>query len=214
MARDFVALQNECLQYGYGSRERDYFKTWLNEANYDVATRNEWRWLQDQVSVATVALNPVVSVPVTDMMFGNRLRPNLSTTPEPTYLAWNSYQDGFHRFGQDDSYGVPRIYTFYDNQLRFYPTPDAVYTYTLISQELPVEMVDDADEPWMPTEHRGVLVSGAMAKMAARDKDFNAVQFWQDQYEGQIAKMRMANNKTDSGRPHKIPMPRHYGWGN
>jgi hypothetical protein len=214
MARDFLALQDECLQYGYGARERDFFKTWLNEANYDVATRHEWRWLDDQVTVATSALNPTVAAPVATIMFPKRMRPTLNTTPEPRYVAWNSYEDGFHRSGDDGARGVPTIYTFYDNQFRFHPTPDAVYNYTTICQMVPTEMVDNTDEPWMPTEHRGVLVSGAMVKMSARDKDFQAVQHWSDQYEGQIAKMRMANSKVDAGRPHKVAMPRHYGWGN
>lgn len=213
MARDYLALQNECLQFGYSTaREGPLFKTWLNEASWDVATRHEWRWLDQTSATSTVAGVNTITVPLSTVMFPKRLRPVAAGQIEPEYVPWDSFADRFQRYPVTTARGVPSAYSFYDDQLIFDPVPDAVYNYTMICQGVPLAMSADTDEPWMPTEHRGVLVSGAMVKMAARDKDFQAVQFWQDQYEGQISKMRMANARVDSGRPHKIPMPRSYGW--
>lgn len=214
MARDFLALQNECLQYGYGERERPFFKTWLNEASYDVAGRGRWRWLDFNASVTTTANQESVGLTTALVMFPERLRPYQASLVEPRYVAWDSYESDFHRESPTVNRGMPTVFSYNDDLLYFYPTPDAVYTYRIYGQSPPSEMTADSAVPWMPTEHRGVLVSGAMMKMAARDKDFNAVQYWSDQYEGQIAKMRTTNMLKHSGSPNKVPMPGSYWWGN
>lgn len=212
MARDFLALQNECMQFGYGERERPFFKTWLNEASYDVATRHRWRWLDTNTAVTTVANQSFANVPVATIMIPERLRPNQTGLAEPGFIPWNTYADEFMRKPPSATRGAPRSFSFIDDKLEFYPTPDAVYAYTLYYYAAPVEMVADADVPWMPNEQRGVLVSGALMKMALRDKDAQTAQMWQDQYEGQIAKMRTAHMLVNSQTPNKIAMPRNYGW--
>lgn len=213
MARDYLALQNECLQYGYGERERPYFKTWINEASWDVASRHRWRWLDTQTTLSTTANVSFVSVPVATIMIPERLRPNQTTISEPEFVPWNTYAERFPREAPTVARGVPTAFSYNDDKLEFYPTPDAVYSYVLYHYGIPTEMTANGDQPWMPTEHRGVLVSGALMKMAARDKDFNAVQYWSDQYEGQISKMLTANMLTYGGAVRKVAMPKNYGWG-
>lgn len=213
LLRDFEGLQDECLQYGYGERERTFFQQWLNEASYDVATRHRWRWLDGQTAIATVAGTTSVAAASATIMIPERLRPTDTGLREPVYVPWDSYANQFPRRPQGDARGVPTHFSFYNDKLEFYPTPDAVYNYMLYYYGIPAPLTLGTQAPWMPIEHRGVLVSGALMKMAARDKDFNAVQYWSDQYEGQIAKMRVANNLVHGGSPNKVPMPKHYGWG-
>lgn len=213
MARDYLALQDECLQFGYGERERPFFKTWLNEASWDVATRGRWRWLDSSTAIATVANTTSVAVASATVMIPERLRPNQTGIKEPDFIPWDSYADRFQRESPTLARGVPTTFSFNDDKLEFYPTPDAVYNYTLYYYGIPAEMSANGDLPWMPVEHRGVLVSGAMMKMAARDKDFTSAQYWSDQYEGQIAKMKTTNVLTYGGAVRRVPMPKNYGWG-
>lgn len=68
--------------------------------------------------------------------------------------------------------------------IRVYPTPDRAYTLDVDTTLYPGAIpADDFSAIPAPDQWRDIVVYGVCAEMAARQRDWNAVNYWRDQYQ-------------------------------
>jgi len=83
--------------------------------------------------------------------------------------------------------GTPQLYFMEQEQLQFYPIPSAANgVVTLKYIEYPAELTSSSLEAdiWLPLRfHRGVLVNGAAAKLAAMEDDLELATYFENQME-------------------------------
>ena len=89
-----------------------------------------------------------------------------------TFLPYTQFQEV--SFGDDGSAaaeGVPEWWSERGNQIVFYPRADAVYSISIEYVLHAPDLDQDTDEPLLPVEYHDVLVYGAAAELAARERD-------------------------------------------
>lgn len=209
----FVDIQDRVLAFGYGEVDRANVKRWINQAYDDIISRRRWSWLQDTQSVSTVANQQtlVVSGLTDPPNFWGRLYPTTTNLMEPEFLDPMKFNDGLTRRPYDTGWrGVPQYYTIFDDTITFYPTPDAVYTYTLYYWRGTPELVGDSDVPLIPRQWRHVLVYGALRYAAERDRNDASVIRRTAEYEKNIANMIGAENLRQMETGLVAEMPQNY----
>lgn len=206
-------MQDRALELGnYGEADRARMKLFLNMARRDVEARGfRFDWLEAAANVATVAGTQTANVPANFKTHG-RLRPVTTTITEPRFVEWHEMDSALytHQAAGTTSSGIPAYYSIYAGQYVFYPIPNAVYTYSAQYWRTWPDLSGDNDTYAMPTEHQDTLLYGALMNYAARDKDFNAVQFWQTMYEGKLRELKAHSALTQMETQSKVPMPDHY----
>lgn len=215
MALTFVNLQDRVIALGnYGESDRTNIKSMLNVAYYDVCKRRRWSWLESSTSLATVANTATVAVPAAVQAFAfGRLRPTVTDLWAPDYIEDFGDFDNLTRraVNTTDTTSEPLYYSIFNNLVYFYPTPNAIITYSLYYWAEPVLLSADSDVPLIPDIHRDVIVFGALMHHSARDRDPNMYQFWQNQYEGQLEELRRRDLTRTYQSQSKAKMPQAYG---
>lgn len=213
----FKNLQDRCLDYGYGEVDRNRFKTWLNEAQMDIMTRRRWSWAGATQTITTSAnTQNYTTLTDTAVIYWGRLKPTVSSIPEPRYIDNMTLADDWTRHAQDATdTGMPQAYTIWGSPtttwtLTFFPIPDNVYTYTLYYYRGIVDLSGDSDISIIPSQWRMVLVKGALVAAAERDRDQQAIARRTADYENMIRRMEGADPLTDRESERKARMPRHY----
>lgn len=211
MALTFLNIQDQVIEYGYGSNDRDRIKNWINRCYRDIASRYRWTWTQDSISVSTTADQATTTLSTSIDHWG-RLRPAEEGLTVPQFVDWHSFNNDFIVIAEADlDSGVPLFYSLWDSKIYWNPIPDDTYSYTAECWIVPTDLSADANEPLIPATDRDVLVMGACMHAATRDKDWTAAAYWQGQYEGMIAKMKAKTNMRQTETPRRVPMPEEYG---
>lgn len=211
MALTFLNIQDQIIEYGYGSGDRDRIKNYINRCYRDVASRFRWTWTEDSIAVSTVAGDATTTLSASIDQWG-RLRPNEAGLVVPQFVDWHSFNNDFIVVAEADlDEGMPLYYSLWDSKIFWNPIPDDIYAYTAECWIVPTDLSANADEPLIPATDRDVLVVGGCMHAALRDKDWSAYQIWQSQYEGMIAKMKRKATMRQTETPRKVAMPEEYG---
>ena len=214
MALTFKNLQDRAIILGnYGEADRTNLKEMMNTSYYDVCRRRRWTWLEVTTSISTVAGVATVAIPTAASAYSfGRLRPTSTMVWPPEYIDDFGDFDPLTRLAIDTlERGEPTFFTMSGANFTFYPTPDAVYQYTVHYWFVPVLLSADADNAVIPDMFRDVIISGALMLHAARDKDPAMYQFYQNQYEGQIEEMRKRDLSRQFQTPSRASMGPAYG---
>jgi hypothetical protein len=196
----------------YATADSTNIDTFVNMAYLDVCKRRRWSWLETTTSISTVAGTATVAVPaaVADGYFG-RLRPDSTSVTAPEYIPdWEAFDYRTRDAVDTTDRGEPKYYSIMGGSIYFYPTPDAVYAYTLPYWRSPAALTSGT-EPLIPETFHDVLVYGALMLHAGRDKDGQMYSFWQDQYEGQIEELRRRDLSRTQQTKSRARMPDTYG---
>jgi hypothetical protein len=179
----YKALQDEVLSFQFSeTKYRPLVKVWLNSAQQTAVIQSEFRSQESTATVTTSANAATYALP-TDYsrlidFFYNESHELLSPMDVRDFDAL------------PESTGRPYAYAMRGNELVLYPTPDAVYTFTLRYWRLPKDMSADSDEPEIPAQYHDLLIAYAMQKAFMREDDLQMAKAWEEQWNGGLLKMR------------------------
>jgi hypothetical protein len=213
MPLTYKNLQDRCLTYGYGEVDRNNFKTWLNEGYEDLVRQYKWPFLQATASIATVAGTSTVAIPTSPpVLFFGRLKPANDDTPALRYLNEMDFREYMPNREYDSGTGEPEYYSLFAGSMHFYPTPAAVYTYSLrYWRGLSTLPSADGDTYLIPDAYLDALVVFALSRAAMRETDMGKYQVYVAQYQALLAQM-MRNYKAEQQETvRRVAMPNTYG---
>jgi len=183
-------LRTSLQDKGYATDTAASQTRMLNSIYRRIAGEHRWPWLDRQsTALATVAGNQSVTLTaVTSLMWVDAVRLEYGTEyPEVKFLAPQALRDMAH---VDRSTGTPRFWTEEFGELRFWPTPDKAYTVVLDYMTTPPDLAVDADIPLFDSTYHDVLVWGAIAEMAFRERDWSAKNFAAAEYADRYGEMK------------------------
>lgn len=178
----------EARGYGPDSANHDIF---INGVYRRLNGKRRWPWTETQGFLAAVVGNPdvaVTSLPsflaidAVRIEFGTDYR-NLE------YIDPQAFRDRQHT---NRTSSTPYCWTYFDDKIRLYPTPDRAFT-VIVEYSLDVpDLVAPTDVPVFPATFHEILVEGAVAEMAMRQRDDNAYAISNQRYEQLLVEMERA----------------------
>lgn len=173
-ARTFAQLKAAVQDEGYGTDTATQQGNFINAEYKQLAGKRRWKWLEAVDSTTTTLqgtanYTPSIAYRTLDAV---RIVDALGT---PAYLEPMNEQDLLDLLRRDTGsgiFGTPRYWTLYAGQIYLWPIPDNVYRLTLYYIRNVTTMVADGDTHLVPEEYDGILVWGAVARMAMRQRDW------------------------------------------
>jgi len=177
--------------YGFDDFEDSQKLTLLNEAYFDIVTREPWPFLEKVVtitvpnSVTQITNNANVSSPVNDL---NSVLSFIDTTNQVIMLPErNDVVEKNYRVNNDTS--TPSAYYFVGEDLFIYPGAVGSTTYRLFYTRIPSAATTTSDTFLIPSRHHSIIVYGALVKAFLVNDDPQAAAF-QNMFEQRYQQMR------------------------
>lgn len=162
----------------------------LNGAYREICGMQRWPFLEKQdATLVTVAGTPDYTVPMTDWRSLDAVRIELVANSWFADLEYAEPQDFRDMEHIDRDTARPAYWTWINQQLRFYPTPDANYTVRIDYVMQPPDLAVGADVPVVPLVYHDVLVWSAIEAVAYRERDWLGRQFAETKKEAQLKRM-------------------------
>lgn len=174
-------IRDTLQAHGYATDTATAQNLVINSVYRAVLAHRRWPWLQKQASLTLSADASTIDLSsVTDLRDIDALR--VADQDDPQYANLQELR----------SWSVPnstvRGYPLLWSQpapttLEVYPPADRAYDVTIDYIYTPPALSDDADVPVIPEQHHDVLVYGAIARMAIRERDASVRQLMSVDYE-------------------------------
>jgi hypothetical protein len=190
----------EIQDHGFEDTSVERITGFINDAYYDICSREPWPFLEKSTSVNTVAANDTLAVPSD---FDKVLRMVIDANAqilEPARL-----DDVTSRFnGMLTNQALPFLYYFIGDTVKLYPIPDAVYAVTVRYLAVPTELSNNTDTPILPTKHHRAIVLGALVDAYRMEDDNENASVFEAQFEKRIATMATDVWKKQYDRPERV----------
>jgi len=184
-------MYDEMELYGFDDFEDSQKLTLLNEAYFDIVTREPWPFLEKitTISVPTattqITNNALVTSELTDVnsVFSFIDTTNsLVMTPERGDVVEKHYQ-------LSDATGVPAHYYFVGDDLFVYPATSGTTNYRVYYNKIPTAATTTSATFMIPARHHSIIVYGALVKAFLVNDDPQAAVF-QNLFESRYQQMR------------------------
>ena len=184
-------MYTEMDLYGFDDFDDDQKLLLLNEAYFDIATREPWPFLEAVTPIAvpsgqTQMTNNVLVAPnitdlnsvlsFIDMSNMITMTPERADTIEKQYVVAN-YS------------GTPSVYYFVGDELKIYPATSSSTNYRLFYTRMPVAVETSSSEFLIPARHHSIIIYGALVKAFLVNDDPQAAVF-QNMFEARYQQMR------------------------
>ena len=198
-------MYTEMELYGFDDLEDSQKLTLLNEAYFDIATREPWPFLEAVKTIIVPAAqtqitnNALVTNNVTDVnsVLSFTDTTNMVTmTPERADIIEKEY------IVAADT-GTPTKYYFVGDEVMVYPATTGSTTYRLYYTKTPVAAVTASTEFYLPARHHSIIVYGALVKAFLVNDDPQAAVF-QNMFESRYMQMRNDVWMRQYDRPERI----------
>ena len=202
---NLAALRQRIQDLGYGTDTAAQQNGFLNAAYREVHSQMRWPFLEaiDTTSISTVAGTSAYPLPAT---LGSPALPwrNLDAvritdpsageqSPTPM-IRYMQPQELFDRLQVSIPINAtPQAWTFYAQQLIFWPVPDGVYNVQIYFCIEPPDLGTvngDNDVPLIPLAFQDVLVDGAITFIAMRERDWIGMELWQAKYDTMVNRLK------------------------
>lgn len=185
-------LYDQMDLYGFEDFEDEQKLTLLNEAYFDIVTREPWPFLEKMVSFTP----PNGTTQVTNQVFPNSpsdvnsvlsfidVSNRFVLTPERSDVVEKNYRV--------ESYtGFPEVYYFVGEELFLYPEALGNIEYRLFYTRTPVAATEVSDTTawFIPTRHHSIILYGALVKAFLVNDDPQVAAF-QNLFESRYQQMR------------------------
>lgn len=169
---------------------------------YDRVINLERRWPFFEVSSTLSTVANDQTYPLSSIGSGNwREVISVLSTDNGQRLDLIGYEDGEELWGNAPT-GVPAYYSLWAGELRFWPTPDAVYTYTLRGYRKPdAWYLSDSTEVDADSRLHLPLVYFAVGQMYQLQEDVELSTFYRNTFEQAVAIARADIMRPVSHRP-------------
>jgi hypothetical protein len=176
-------IQAQVQARGYGSDTAAQQLTAAQAMLRRLYTLRRWAFMESTTAAAATYNVPTVAYPAgVDRIDAVRL--SFGTTY--TDLDFMSQEDLRALYHVDRVPDEPQFWTIDRGEaaIMLYPAPNKAYTVnfdTLLKATIPADEVTNV--PYLPDEFQDIAVAGVCAEIAARQRDWNAVNYWRDQYQ-------------------------------
>ena len=185
-------MYDEMSLYGFDDFEDEQKLTLLNEAYFDIVTREPWPFLEalnDTISapsgIERITNNTLVTNSPTDvnavLSFVDTTN-NITMQPERGDVVEKNYKTLY------DS-GNARVYYFVGDELHVYPPTSGSVSYRLYYTRVPSAASTTSDTFLIPARHHSIIVYGALVKAFLVNDDPQAAAF-QNMFEQRYQQMR------------------------
>jgi hypothetical protein len=187
---NLTALQAAIQAKGYTVDTAAQQILFINECYREVCGEARWPFLeaQDATLVTVVGVN-AYTLPFTNWRNLDAVRIQIAASQQYDNLQYLQPQDFRELEHIDRDVTTPFYWTFYANQLHFYPYPDSVYTVVIDYIVEPPDLAAGADVPVLPVPYHDILVWGAVESLAYRERDWLGRQFAQEKKETLLKRM-------------------------
>jgi len=177
--------------YGFDDFEDSQKLTLLNEAYFDIVTREPWPFLEAITPITVpngttqITNNASVSPQITDL---NSVLSFTDTTNDTVMVPERGdVVEKNYRVVNDDS--TPSVYYFVGENMFIYPGAAGQTTYRLYYTRIPSAATTTSDTFLIPARHHSIIVYGALVKAFLVNDDPQAAAF-QNMFEQRYQQMR------------------------
>jgi hypothetical protein len=183
-------MYTEIELYGFDDLEDSQKLTLLNEAYFDIVTREPWPFLEAVTQIVVPSgqsqvTNNILVIPnptdVNSVLSFTDITNEFALTPERGDVMEKDYITGNYT-------GTPVKYYFIGDNLMLYPSSTGS-TYRLYYTKVPVAAVTASTEFFIPARHHSIIVYGALVKAFLVNDDPQAAVF-QNMFEARYQQMR------------------------
>ena len=184
----------------------------INDAYYDVCTREPWPFLEASIQLTFDGISSVPQNTPADLRAVLTVQPQNGPVINPIryddYLIWT---------GDIATLSLPVVFYFKAGVLNFYPTPPAgtILNLWYLKRPTALQSTDVEASILIPKEfHRALLVNGALLKLYAMEDDTDISPWFKAEFEQALQKMQEFCWKQQYDRPdHVHPAdPEDIGW--
>lgn len=188
---NLTQLQAALEARGYGTDTAVQQTSFINEVYREICGMQRWPFLEKQDTSVVTAVNVAgySLAGITDLRSIDAVRIEVTANQEYYDLEYMDPQPFRDMEHLDRDVATPFYWTFINNTLRFYPTPDQAYTVRIDYIMQPADLVAAADTPVLPAAYHDVLVWGAIESMAFRQRDWIGIQNAQQRKEMLLKRM-------------------------
>lgn len=185
-------LRTALQQRGYATDTATPQTELINSVYRRVCGMRRWPFLAASGTITMTAGTGIYDVDVAagigrTLLVVNAVRIEFGTGyPEISYLPEQEFRDLQHA---DRNRGVPLYWTLIDDDLNFWPLPDANYVITVDFTLDPTDLTADGDTPVLPAAFHDILVWGAIKELAFRERDWGARAVALEEYNARLADM-------------------------
>jgi hypothetical protein len=178
-------LRTQIQDHGYSADTVAQQNDYINAAYREIHGSMRWPFLEavslnaQATSVGTQAYTP----PMTNWRNIDAIRiaqPNIANFISIEYMDPQQLFD--MSWVNPTETATPRYWTMYAQQIWFFPIPDDVYEISYFYCIEPADLAADNDVPVIPLAYHDVLVSGAICRMAFRQRDWIGLELWTSKY--------------------------------
>lgn len=194
-------MRQELFDHGFQDETPTRIDAALNDAYYDVCSREPWPFLEARTTLTTTAAQDTITGFPADFRAAITLTiPSASQALEPRRL--DDFQKRFA--GQETNSGTPYVYYFIGSTMHLWPVPDSTYTMTLNYIKTPTALSALTDTPIVPVQHHRVIVLGALVTLYNMEDDPDLAAVFKQQFEQRLQTMREDAWKRQYDRPDRI----------
>lgn len=197
---NFLALQNEVLNYGFNDGPQVYrgrIKNWLNEGQHRVARQIEGSEFQVQLALQLVPGIYQYNLPSDFLRLQDVTYPVLATRLRVADLQQFDMTNPLVS-------GPPGMYLLYQRQIWLFPNPNQADTLLLHYLQNPPDMVNDTDVPQLNPNYYDLLVTYAVIKAFEAEDDYEAAQYFQGKWQRDLAAYATDVQNQSIDRPRQI----------
>jgi hypothetical protein len=191
----------------------DYFEdsqklTLLNEAYFDIVTREPWPFLETVVTVtASVGASKITNNVAEVTNSPSDVNSVLSFIDTTNDIVMNPERGDVieKNYRLTDSTSTPHTYYFIGEDIFVYPAVSGVTNYRLYYTRTPVGATNNTNQYYIPSRHHSVIVYGALVKaFLVNDDPQSAV--YQNLFESRYQQMRNDLWLQQYDRPDRVHM--------
>lgn len=187
---NLAALQAAVQAKGYGTDTAAQQLLFLNEVYREVHGMMRWPFLEAQdSSLVTVTGTNSYTLPMANWRNLDAVRIQISAFQQFNNLSYLGMQDFRDLEHVDRDVTTPFYWTFYANQLHFFPVPDGTYTVVIDYIIEPPDLAAAGDVPVLPLPYHDILVWGAVESLCFRERDWLGRDFAQQKKEALLKRM-------------------------
>jgi hypothetical protein len=187
---NLAGLQAAVQAKGYTVDTATQQVLFLNEVYREVHGEARWPFLEAQdSSLVTAAGVNAYTLPMASWRNLDAVRIQIAANQQYDNLEYLQPQDFRELEHIDRDVTTPFYWTFYANQLHFYPYPDSVYTVVIDYIVEPPDLAAPGDVPVLPLPYHDILVWGACESLAYRERDWLGREFAQQKKEALLKRM-------------------------
>lgn len=181
---------SEMQDHGFDDLDTDRLLGFLNDAYYDICSREPWPFLEAESDIATVAATATLTLPTdyNKTLSLINLTTGITLLPDRREAVQKTFAPNLTQSGQPGYY-----YFLGTSQMNLYPVPDRAYTLRLTYVRRPTALVAGTGgtaTPIFPVPFHRLVVLGALVRAFSMEDELETAQAFAEQYEDRIQKMR------------------------